>query len=372
MKSTLTIPQTIKVGFQNRDDTYTGKLAYVIYTDQKGKLRKEGSWTSWRDKEIAVEDYDNEPTSGFVLNRDVGGTQRSWSWDARREKVRVYDPRGFEIEISVENLLFILQECSAIKGKGLEGDFVYSWSGPELVLLPVESQEFKSSTEHGKLQTKKVTAKEMEAGCTYLSKDEKNLMYMGRHVWHTIDYDYKSRDCNRRTFMKKCHVFLDLDYDAKDGVKSDERRYILYPGFTKLAVKTSDRPIDAYPDAYEKMMKSPHLSKPVKLTVKPKKVDLDHHWFPNIVVQDGDNIMHCSLDRHYKHGSWFRVNQKAKEDEPILYDVLSRSKVSIEDDGFMETSYTRFTREKLTAEEVLNLSKKLVIKYENGSVETKD
>ncbi len=46
------IPTKIKVGYQERKDTYTKKLAYVIYFDEKGKLRKEASWQSWRDKKI--------------------------------------------------------------------------------------------------------------------------------------------------------------------------------------------------------------------------------------------------------------------------------------------------------------------------------
>lgn len=37
------IPKEITVGFQNREGTYTGKLAYVIYKDENGKLRKEQS-----------------------------------------------------------------------------------------------------------------------------------------------------------------------------------------------------------------------------------------------------------------------------------------------------------------------------------------
>ncbi len=37
------IPSKIKVGFQERSDTYTGKLAYIIYYDNKGVLRKERS-----------------------------------------------------------------------------------------------------------------------------------------------------------------------------------------------------------------------------------------------------------------------------------------------------------------------------------------
>lgn len=33
-------PKRIKVGFQNHNDTYTGKLAYIIYYDEYNKLKK--------------------------------------------------------------------------------------------------------------------------------------------------------------------------------------------------------------------------------------------------------------------------------------------------------------------------------------------
>lgn len=45
MKSNIFVPKKINVGFQNRDDTYTGKLAYVVYYDEKGKLRKKNHGT---------------------------------------------------------------------------------------------------------------------------------------------------------------------------------------------------------------------------------------------------------------------------------------------------------------------------------------
>ena len=48
MNTNIFIPTKINVGFQERKDTYTGKLAYVIYFDEKGKLRKETSWQGWR------------------------------------------------------------------------------------------------------------------------------------------------------------------------------------------------------------------------------------------------------------------------------------------------------------------------------------
>ena len=40
-KSNFFIPEKIKVGYNSRNDTYTKKLAYIIYYDNKGVLRKE-------------------------------------------------------------------------------------------------------------------------------------------------------------------------------------------------------------------------------------------------------------------------------------------------------------------------------------------
>lgn len=123
----LFIPEKICVGFQTREGTYTGKLAYVIYYDQKGVRRKEKSWESWRNKKLPPVDFTNEPIEGFVLNKGVGGARQSYGWNTRNEYIRVYDPRDFEFEISVANLLFILRECDCSRGKGLEGKFVYAW-----------------------------------------------------------------------------------------------------------------------------------------------------------------------------------------------------------------------------------------------------
>ena len=69
----LNIPDKIKVGFQKRSDTYTGKLSYITYINKKGKLAKETSWEGWRDEKITPLEFDNVPTEGFVLNKKAGG-----------------------------------------------------------------------------------------------------------------------------------------------------------------------------------------------------------------------------------------------------------------------------------------------------------
>ena len=182
----LNIPETLKVGFNNRSDTYSGKLAYVTYINKKGDIAKATSWNGWIDKEIDVETYENKPIEGFVLNKRAGGYESGWNF--RQTKCRVYDPRGFEVEISVENLLYILQECTSSKGKGLEGEFVYAWSGPELILLPVCSEDYKASMEFVKKQ-ENITLKDLKVGAAYKGSEVDYLIYIGKmewYVWHTV------------------------------------------------------------------------------------------------------------------------------------------------------------------------------------------
>lgn len=173
------IPKKLNVGFQNRDDTYTGRLAYVIYFDEKGKLRKECSWQSWRDEKIPNEIYDNEPTEGFVLNKKVGGYG---GWDPRKTYTRVYDPRGFEFEITIQNLLWILENCNCIKGKGLEGQFVYGWDGSELLLVPVESPDYKEIKEKTEIKYNNnfVKAKDLIVGAAYETLNGEQYVFMGK------------------------------------------------------------------------------------------------------------------------------------------------------------------------------------------------
>lgn len=184
MKKQLYIPNKINVGFQNREDTFTGKLAYVIYYDMKGELRKEKSWNSWRDSKIDPQEFVNEPTEGFVLNKKVGGYKSDWNF--RQTYVRVYDPRNFEFEISVPNLLFILSQCDCSRGKGLEGKFVYSWEGTDLVLLPCCSEDYKNSQKYTVLQTQNVKAKELVAGNSYLTKKQEFLTFIGKFDYFCV------------------------------------------------------------------------------------------------------------------------------------------------------------------------------------------
>jgi hypothetical protein len=251
----LFIPDKIKVGYCNREDTYTKKLAYVIYFDKKGVLRKEKSWETWRDKKITPDEFTNEPTEGFVLNKGVGGSRASYGWNARNEYIRVYDPRGFEFEISVANLLFILREGDCSRGKGLEGKFCYAWDGTELVLLPCASQDFKNSQVFTNLQDKTVHVKNMIEGATYTTRRQEDLVYLGRFNYFYLLDNPDSKD---KGVCKKFVFWNGKDFEYFNDLKS-------------FAVCKSDTVHPDYADLVDKYNKSPHGSKIAKLFLKPGK-----------------------------------------------------------------------------------------------------
>jgi len=311
------IPSKINVGFQERKGTYTGRLAYVVYTDEKGVLRKERSWTSWRNTSIKPEEYENVPTSGFVLNKKVG--DGGGGWDSRIAWIRVYDPRGFEFEITVQNLLFILEECTSTKGKGLEGEFVYAWDKADLVLLPASSQEYTSCMGFTEAKTKKVGKKDMVEGCVYKTKDLFDVMYMGRLEWFEFHHDYETKTKYIKSMGKK-HVFRRMDLTP-----DPERLYLglrdeFYPenGFTKLAEQLTDTASTDYPEAFDRFMAGPNAAAGKEAVVESFKQDLDkldkedswnRYGALSAFIREHGQLVWVHVDRDYKNKNMFSVRK---------------------------------------------------------------
>lgn len=265
MNTKLFIANKIKVGFNKRNDTYSGKLGYVIGYDGK-KWRKETSWEGWRQKNIKPEEYDNVPTEGFVLNKKVGGYDTGWNH--RSTKCRVYDPRGFEFEISVENLLFILQECTSHKGKGLDGTFVYSWDGKDLVLLPTSSSDYQESQKFTELQSGKVGVKDLLEGCVYKTKNMTEYIYLGKFNWFEKNY-YETE-----VEVSKNYVFKRL---KKEAYHDD---YVSFSSLSSIVQRVTDTPVSNYAsllDGFNKSKYSGSLKKIVEEEFEiPKKVSYSH------------------------------------------------------------------------------------------------
>lgn len=239
------LPKKIRVGYQERTDTYTKRLAYVIYY-RDGELRKQKSWESWRDEKIPANDFDNEPTEGFVLNKEAGGYNYGWN-DCRQSWIRVYDPRGFEFEITPENLLFILEHANSIKGKGLEGDFVYAFDGKDLLLMPtscpdyIELQELTNKVDNKEF----LTGKQLEDGCTYLTKDNEEITFLTKDYYYSWNYsDDKS--------IKNGKVF----WFAEHSSWSDHYFSTHYSSISKKIIRKVEKNERAYREGWESLKKN--------------------------------------------------------------------------------------------------------------------
>jgi len=332
--TTFKLPKKIRVGYQNRDDTYSGKLGYALSMDKRKEMPY--GWKNWCDDSMGYDDFDNEPLEGFVLNRDVGGTQRSYGWNARRERVRVYDPRGFEIEITVDNVLLILQECSSIKGKGIEGELVYAWDGKHVGLLPTCSQEYKEANQRLNLRDKKITKKDMVEGCVYLTKKNKRLMYMGRQDYYerVNCYYHGITDVKEsiKRISKKKHVFRNMEEQDKN--RWGYRPYIVETGFTKLARKISDEPESTYAEYYDDMMKQEEYSQIIGLIHEKKSPRTRDkcYWIPDLIeetIMVNDRYFFCYFrDQSPKH-YWSLGRRDSTYDD---YKIVSVHEISWDDE----------------------------------------
>jgi hypothetical protein len=376
----LIIPKKINVGFQNRSDTYTGKLAYIIYWDSKNVLRKQTSWDGWRDKNIPNQEFNNEPTEGFVLNKKVGDYKSDWNH--RMAHIRVYDPRNFEFEISVENLLYILSETNCDKGKGLDGKFVYAWDGKELVLLPCSSSDYKKSSDFTDLQSMKITKNDMVIGCQYTFKDNVSGIYLGRlkrYIFSYVDTDdvYYQYDSGKTYSPNNIIPILEHVFKLDDG------NYRFESGFTKIAKRNTDIVYDDLASLLVEYESTIYGGKIVgyevgeEITIDfnltdeefTQKYYYEHHDF-NIINPDGSidhfDYLYCGGLFYYYHKNYDPKNPNAKR-----YYITHLNKYNL---VFDNNELVKFTKKYLnsddnyTREELEN--KKLHKVYallENGS-----
>lgn len=213
----LYIPDELLVGFQKRSDTMTGLLSYITYK-KSNRIYKETSWKGWIDDNIKTTQPKNLPTSGFLVSKDI--ERISYSYYSRgsvRSKMRIYDPRGFDFEISIPNLCYIIETCNLNNGE-IEGEFVYAWDGNELILLPTKTIEYKESKTFSNNENKKISARELVVGATYQTKKiEEHVVYIGR-------YDFYS-NLNYKKERELIDEMRDQGFVVRDRTRSYPKKY---------------------------------------------------------------------------------------------------------------------------------------------------
>lgn len=206
----LFIPSRLNVGFVKREGTFDGKLSYIIYFDEKGKLRKEASWNSWRDESLSPAAFDNKPQKGLIINKGI--KHYAYHFGSGKSMARIYDPRGFEFEITMDNLVGIINQ-SNIDMSEIVQECVYSWAGTELVLLPTNSEQYKASLVHTENKNSKISLKDLKVGQTYsLKNSESYHIYIGHYeINNYVNCDYTIMKAYLKPSKSKKHIFYSVD-----------------------------------------------------------------------------------------------------------------------------------------------------------------
>lgn len=290
MKSNIYIPEKIRIGFQKRKDTFTGKLAYVICFDEKGKLRKETSWESWRDKSIQHIDLDNKPTEGFVFNK---GVQRHGYFGSGRSIIRVHHPDDFEFEISIDNLVAILMNSDVSK-RDIKGKFVFAWAGKDLILLPIDSMEYQQAMEFTNKQTNSIKAKDLKKGFTYsLKKSAKELTYLGY-------LNFNNGSVNISNFKEQFK-------GSKKHVFYDKNEIFVTPSVSTFSECINETVDSKYGVVYEKYEKSKYFKELNTIVLEEPKITRFGQVQNRRVFKDfGDEeIMSVIVDNHFDSEIYF-------------------------------------------------------------------
>lgn len=179
----LNYPDDLVIGLKFRRDSMVEKLSYICYKE-KNKIRKEKSLNDWRDKNIDLLEIKNKPKSGFLVSKSV--RRDGGSFGSGRSLMRIHDPDGYDFEISIENLEYILQYCDVNKGEFI-GEFVYMWLGKELYLIPVDSGYYMESMKLKNDKAGVVKASDLKIASTYKDKKTDDFyIYLGRHDYHDL------------------------------------------------------------------------------------------------------------------------------------------------------------------------------------------
>ena len=175
---TITIPTALYCGFQKRDNAV---LAFITPDgeDTASKNRK-ATVDKWRDDTIDPMILTNEPLSGFKMVKSI----RRFGRNGGNTVVRILDPRGFELEISVENLIDIMADTDILKGE-FQTSCVWGREDGKNYLLPTESSRYQEAMTPPEVKKvpkpKLIPAKELKIGDVIKLNDGTLALYGGRH-----------------------------------------------------------------------------------------------------------------------------------------------------------------------------------------------
>jgi hypothetical protein len=164
------------VGFT--DSQYDGDVvpfAFMThYEDNAAGRKRQAQVDSWSRGKMNSTIIDNTPMIGFRVSRGL----RRLGWTHHATSVRIEDPRGFEVDISVSNMMMLTDNNLLENGEILR-ECVWGRDGGMNVLLPVNSSPYLAATVNTERMASTVNSRSVALGDTVLLKNGQQGRYLG-------------------------------------------------------------------------------------------------------------------------------------------------------------------------------------------------
>ena len=228
--STIKIPEKVYVGFQGRryqDEVPLGFMTPYT-TDKAGEKRRAtvDNWAAGRgfgsNKTFNSVILENKPMIGFKIGRAI---RRSGGWNSSGASfIRIEDPRGFELEITIENLAMCMNG-NIIEDGELVQECVWGRDGNKNILLPINSDPYKDSVTTKSAIDSAISLRNVKPGDKIKLITGEEGIYLGGLYPLCVDYYASTKDVTasgKRYVMKQTDRHGKVMYIGRASIKVGE------------------------------------------------------------------------------------------------------------------------------------------------------
>lgn len=204
----VTIPAKHYVGMVVRNGSKIPLGFITPWGEDKAAQKRMATVDSWcnagRKDSLPTTVIENTPMLGFKMSGDIRRGMQGG-----QDKWRIVDPRGFELEITSENLSMLLADTTLEKGEILD-QCVWAREGGQNLLLTTVSEEYIEAVKMTEIAASSASWKDVKLGYNITLQNGIKGRYLGR--MHTVQEKYrddgKEHDSLIEVPGKLMHVIL--------------------------------------------------------------------------------------------------------------------------------------------------------------------
>ena len=199
------IPEKHYVGWGNfaEKDALAFMTVWGTSAAAKKRMKTVDDWVAYRSKNTigAVKQVlDNVPLTGFEIAKEVR------RWTTSNVVWRITDPRGFQLEISSNNMAYILGNCVIDNGV-IKDELIWVRDGKDNYLLPTASKEFATYKRNSKAKASNIKISDINVGDRISLLTGETGIYLGMYTCVKLGSSYCGSD--KIIDQKRYHIIRD-------------------------------------------------------------------------------------------------------------------------------------------------------------------